>query len=47
MDTNPHKVSLVDMRSLNNKIENGSQRMQHCCSHRRTKEMLDGIENDI
>ena len=48
METNTRKVSLAGMHAFNN-VEHGGQakRMQHFCSHLRTKEMLDDVEDDV
>ena len=43
MVTDTRKVSLPGMRVLNML----AKQMQHFCSHLRTKEMLDDVEDDV
>ena len=47
METDTQKVSLAGMRAFNNVVNTLAKWMQHFCSHLRTKEMLDDVEDDV
>ena len=46
MDTDTRNVSLVGIHAIT-KLNTVAKRMQSCCSHLRTKDMLDNVEDDV